>query len=89
MAVTTSVQAIKSANTRAELTLADSLPCPSSRCQRAVKGARIEAPSDSDAGGRSRINSGSGISVNAHGQRKLSTRHLVVLHPKLRVLPVG
>jgi hypothetical protein len=27
--------------------------------------------------------------VNAHGQRKLSTRHLVVLHPKLCVLPVG
>jgi len=89
MAVTTNVQAIKSANTRAEFTLADSLPCPSSRCQRAVKGARIEAPSDSYAGGRSRINSGSGISVNAHGQRKLSTRHLVVLHPKLCVLPVG
>ena len=89
IAVTTHTQARNSPTTRNMLTDADTFPSPWSRCQRALNGARIAAPNDSDAGGRSRTKSGSTSNVKAQGQRKSSTRHLMLFHPKAGMMPIG
>ena len=89
IAVTIHTQARNNPTTRNALTDADTLPSPCSRCQRALNGARIAAPSDSDAGGRSRTKSGSTNNVKAQGQRKSSMRHLMLFHPKAGMMPIG